>query len=91
MFHINLVDLFGANAYQTDNFLVINKADFPNLTPTSENNAESLLIAILLNAIKRFEGIIEDDQGRALTNATGKILTYSNIELSEVQHFLAIV
>lgn len=80
MHHVNLDNLFGANAYQTDNFLVINKANFATLTATSENTGESLLIAILLNAANYFKGVIVDEQGIAIMDEQGIAITYSNLE-----------
>lgn len=43
-----LQQVFGASATQTATTVTINKADLPTLTPSANNTAESLLIAILL-------------------------------------------
>lgn len=47
-----LVQIFGANATQTDSELIIKKAALQTvgLTPSATNTAESLLVAILLVA-----------------------------------------
>jgi archaellum component FlaF (FlaF/FlaG flagellin family) len=45
-----LQNLFGASATQTATTLTIAKADLTGLTPSANNTAESLLVAILLLA-----------------------------------------
>lgn len=53
-----LARIFGANAKQDISKIYINKVDLPGLTANSNNSAESLLIALLLQAIK-FESSYE--------------------------------
>lgn len=45
-----LIQVLGAGAVQTATTLTITKADLPGLTPTANNSAESLLVAIVLKA-----------------------------------------
>ncbi len=43
-----LTQIFGANATQSSTDIVIRKSDLTGLTASSDNSAESLLVAILL-------------------------------------------
>jgi hypothetical protein len=45
-----LQDVFGANATQNGTTLTITKADLTGLTASSNNTAESLLVALILKA-----------------------------------------
>lgn len=51
---------FGVNASQDSDCLYINKSDLIGLTSTSNNQAESLLVAILLKALSNFPVIDEE-------------------------------
>lgn len=73
--------LFGANAYQDINSLVISKLDFSNLIATTSNTAESLLAAILINACDRFVGTVTDNNSIAITGQDGTAITYDNSAL----------
>lgn len=42
---------FGLNSWQDTDFIYINKADLPRLTPNNSNTAESLFIGILNNIL----------------------------------------
>jgi hypothetical protein len=56
-----LQQLFGTNAMQDNQSLVIRKSDLPLLTPSLNNTASSLLVAILLQAWNEFEGVLVDE------------------------------
>ena len=78
-----LQQLFGANAAQDAATLVIRKFDLPGLTPSSNNTAESLLVALLLQASEEFEGLLVDETGEAVTDETGEAIAYDQRELYE--------
>ncbi len=48
MAELTLTQIFGANATQSSTDIVIRKSDLTGLTASSNNSAESLLVAILL-------------------------------------------
>ena len=79
-----LQELFGANAYQDINSVVISKLDFCNLTATDSNTAESLLIAIVINACDRFIGTVNDQDGIAITNLDNTPINYDNSALYDL-------
>lgn len=78
-----LAQVFGANASQTSTDLVIKKSDLAavGLTASANNTAESLFLAINLNAK---EGLTEDnrdtniDQSVALTDGFSPSITTRN-------------
>lgn len=84
MAQLSLQQLFGANAIQERDRLVIDKGDLFQLTASATNTAESLLVAILLNAHRNFEGNIEHEQGNAITDELGENITFSNSNLYEL-------
>lgn len=84
MINLTLQQLFGANAYQDINRVVISKPDFSNLTATSINTAESLLVAIVINALDRFVGTVGDNSGVAITDRDGTPITYDNSALYDL-------
>ncbi len=81
---LTLQQLFGDNAYQDSNLLVIDKRDLFYLTSSATNKAESLLVAILLNAYRNFEGSIEDEAGNAIADEAGRKITFNNSILYEL-------
>ena len=81
---LSLPELFGANAYQDSDFLVINKGDFFQLTASATNTAESLFVAILLNAHHKFEGNIEDENNKVVTDELNRGITFSHLNLYEL-------
>lgn len=81
---LSLQQLFGARAYQDSDRLVINKGDLSNLFTTSTSTAESLLIAIVMNALLQFEGVIEDENNQPITDENNIPLTYSNGNIYEL-------
>jgi hypothetical protein len=46
-----LQQVFGANATQDSSYLTIYKSDLTGLVPSSDNTAESLLVALVLQAM----------------------------------------
>ncbi len=78
---LTLAQLFGENASQDINQLVIHKADLPRLTVSPTNRAEQLLVAILLKILENFEGNLKTETGENITDESGRIITYKNSEL----------
>lgn len=79
-----LQQLFGANAYQNSESLVIDKRDFIYLSTAAINTGESLLVAILLNAYGQFEGEIVDEFNKVITDEFNKPITFNNSGLYEL-------
>lgn len=80
---LTLQQLFGTNAVQDNQSLVIRKSDLPGLTPSANNTAESLLVAILLQAWYEFEGLLVDETGAAVVDEAGEAIAYDQRELYE--------
>lgn len=76
--NLTLQQLFGVNATQNSQSLVIAKADLPLLTPSSVNSAESLLAAILITALSTFEGVLTDENNNPVSDVTGEMINYDN-------------
>lgn len=83
MQNLNLQQLFGSNVTQDNQSLVIRKSDLLKLTPSANNTAESLLVAILLQAWREFEGLLVDETGGAVVDETGEAIGYDQRELYE--------
>lgn len=81
---LSLQQLFGARAYQDSDRLVINKGDLSNLSASATNTAESLLVAIVMNACRQFEGVIEDDANLPITDENNNPITFSNLNVYEL-------
>jgi hypothetical protein len=79
---LTLQQLFGVNAVQDSQTLTINKSDL-KLTQSSNNTAESLLIAILLNAFKNFSGYIEDELGQPVVDENNQPIEFDNSDMYE--------
>lgn len=77
MYQLTLQQLFGVNCSQDGQSLTLNKADIL-LTPNSNNTAESLLIAILVNALKNFQGYVEDENGNTITDENNNPIEFDN-------------
>lgn len=89
MNQLTLAQLFGVNCSQDGQVLVINKSDLPGLTPSSNNTAESLVVAITLKALENFQGTITDEYNNAITDEYNNTITYNNTEqFSAVDLFL---
>lgn len=56
-----LIEVFGAGATQTATTVTFNKADLLTLTPTTNNTAESILIAIALTAQGKLTTTLRDN------------------------------
>ncbi len=80
---LTLQQLFGARAYQDSDRLVINKGDLSNLFANATNTAESLLVAIVMNACRQFEGVIEDNASLPITDENNSPITFNNSKLYE--------
>jgi hypothetical protein len=81
--NLSLQQLFGARAYQDSDRLVINKGDLSNLSANATNTAETLLVAILLNAHSNFEGILVDENFESIIDETGQSISYDHSQLYE--------
>lgn len=75
---LTLAQLFGVNAVQDDQYLIINKNDLPLLTPDTNNSAESLLVAVTLKALANIQGFLETENGEILTDENDNPLTFNN-------------
>lgn len=86
MGQLTLAQCFGANATQDINTLVIHKSDLPGLNAVSNNNAESLVVGLLLKWLENFEGTITTQDGKLTAGNTpitfnqGDIATSFNME-----------
>lgn len=80
MQQLTLQKVFGRSASQTNTHLIINKADLPKLTPTTNNQAQGLLVALILKANEEFEGQVVEDQGETLVDEQGVEITYSYLD-----------
>ena len=78
---LTLQQLFGSSVYQDIDRLVIDKGDLFNLSASATNTAESLLIAIVMNALRQFEGVIEGENNVSITNEKNVPITYNNSAL----------
>lgn len=84
---LTLAQIFGANAYQDGQVLVITKSDLPLLTPSDNNTSESLLVAILLHVLKNFIAEIATSNNLVLATESGKRLAINNINLYNLEVF----
>lgn len=76
MISFSLQELFGINATQTAEELIIKKADLPFLTASENNRAEQLLVGIILRASLAVNETIVNEQGEKLTSESGEEITY---------------
>lgn len=74
---IEVWDLFGKGTEQTEQYLIINKAEL-SITPSNDNSAESLLAAMILKASSQYAGILTDENNNPITDHEGNQLTYDN-------------
>lgn len=83
---LTLQELFGVNAVQNADELIIKKSDLSavGLTATANNSAEQLLVAILLKALSNFQGYLTDESENLLSDENGNIIGYDNRELYEL-------
>lgn len=76
--------LFGEGFYQDAEVVVIQKSSLPRLNPSPQNTAESLLAALILQAVSVFSGVLQDQNGEVLTNEDDKPLEFDNSALYEL-------
>ncbi|MGF1934540.1 MAG: hypothetical protein RM347_009070 [Nostoc sp. ChiQUE02] len=82
MYRLSLESIFGVNATQDIDSLVISKSSLPSLTPSLNNRAEQLLIAICLQALSSFQGeIVTDDDDKI--DIGGDTLSFDNSDVFE--------
>lgn len=83
---LTLQELFGVNATQTATELVIKKADLAavGLTPTANNRAEQLVVAIVLKALQAFQGYLVEENGEKITDELNNSINYDNQGFSEL-------
>lgn len=79
----SLAQLFGEGAYQDASVLVIQKSSL-RLTASTTNTAESLLVAILINCLQNFQGIITDENNQAITDENNQPIAFNNLEAFEL-------
>lgn len=77
---LTLQDVFGANSTQDSNTLTVSKSDLisAGLTPVATNTAESILIAIILNLLGVFSGLVVDSSDEILVDSDGVFLGYQD-------------
>lgn len=80
---LTLQQVFGNNASQYADNLIIHKSDLPELIPSSTNSAESLFIALLLQVLQIFEGTITDENNNPITDENNNQITYGNDDNAE--------
>lgn len=78
---MELTEIFGAGAMQTSTHLIIPKNTLLGLTPSLNNRAEALLIAILLTARTPFEGVLCDENLNSIISESGENIVYQNSEI----------
>lgn len=83
MQNLTLQQLFGSGVAQDSQFLYIRKIDLSKLTPSTNNTAESLLVAILLQAWSEFKGFLVDETNEAIVDEIGETINYAQRELYE--------
>lgn len=83
MQNLTLQQLFGENATQNEEWLIINKADLKMLAASENNRAEQLFVALILQVWGEFEGLITDEIGKTLVDETGEALGYDQSGLYE--------
>jgi hypothetical protein len=83
---LTLQELFGVNAVQTADELIIKKSDLSavGLTATANNGAEQLLVAILLQALSIFQGYLTDESGNIISDENNAQIGYDNRQLYEL-------
>lgn len=84
MNELTLAQLFGVNASQDGQNLFIDKSDLPLLTPSANNTAESLLVAILLKALENFAGTLTDENNQPITDELNQPITFDNSDAYEL-------
>lgn len=83
---LTLRQLFGINALQTATELVIKKSDLADvgLTPTANNRAEQLFVAVLLKALENFQGTLTDENNSIVIDENNSLIEHDNRSLWEL-------
>ncbi len=83
---LTLQELFGVNAVQTATELIIKKADLVaiGLSPTANNRAEQLIVALILEALSIFQGNLTEEKGNIIVDENNISITYDNRNLWEL-------
>jgi hypothetical protein len=83
---LTLQKLFGDSAVQTSDELIIKKSDLSlvGLTPTANNRAEQLLVALILKTLENFQGVLTDENGNQITDELNNPIIYDNRNLWEL-------
>lgn len=87
---LTLQQLFGESANQTATELVIKKSDLVavGLTPQTSNRAEQLVTAIILYALRNFQGRLTDESNNIVTDENNYPIIYDNTSLWELLEIL---
>lgn len=80
---LTLSQVFGSNAFQNGQTLIINKSGLPLLIASHNNSSGALLVAIALKTLENFQGQITDDFGNTITDDFGNSIEYDNQNLYE--------
>ena len=73
--------LFGEGFYQDSQVIVIQKSSLPGLNPSPQNRAESLMAALMLQAVSVFSGYLQNENGEVLTTENNEPLEFDNSPL----------
>lgn len=86
---LSLKRLFGEGAFQDENVLVIQKSSLLKLTPAVNNSSESLLTAILITALRNFQGNVTDENNRVITDESNQFVYFDNSSAFEFIKMIA--
>jgi len=75
---LTLQNVFGTNATQNATTVSFLKSDLLGLTVVANNDASSLLAAIVNTAHQNYEGNLTDQNGNSITDQNGNSITYDN-------------
>ncbi|MDZ8227527.1 hypothetical protein [Nostoc sp. ChiVER01] len=80
MEQLSLAQLFGKGAVQDATKLVIKKEDLAltGLTPTANNRAQQLIVALALQVLTVFQGSFIDENGNLIVDEFNNPISYSN-------------
>ncbi|MBN3924002.1 hypothetical protein [Nostoc sp. NMS4] len=81
---LSLTQLFGEGTFQDASVLIIQKASLLRLSPSVNNAAESLLVAILITALNSFQGTITDENNQSISDENNQSITFDNSEAFEL-------
>jgi hypothetical protein len=83
---LTLTELFGVNAVQTTEELIIKKSDLSavGMTASANNRPQQLAVAILLQALSTFQGYLIDENRNIVTDELNNPIGYDNRQLYEL-------